>query len=130
MLHAITRCDTVSALYRIGKRKPFNLLHTKREHGMLNLFLNSDSTHEEIQLAGESFLLKLYGRSKCASLDELRYICYKKAFFILPVGNIASNKCRSQTTFVSNISHGAGMEGEVFTANRLGMETRGHPYSN
>ena len=39
----------------------------------MNLFLNSDSTHEEIQRAGESFLLKLYGASKCASL------CYKKA---------------------------------------------------
>ena len=79
VLHVITGCDTVSALCRIGKRKPYNLLHNKGEHGMLNLFLSSDSTHEEIQRAGESFLLKLYGASKCASLDELRYICYKKA---------------------------------------------------
>ena len=73
VLHAIKGCDTVSALCRIGKRKPFNPLHNKREYGMMNLFLNSDSTHEEIQRAGESFLLKLYGASKCASL------CYKKA---------------------------------------------------
>ena len=42
--------------------------------------------------------------------------------------HIASNKCRSQTTFVSNISHCAGMDGEVFTANKLGLETRGHTY--
>ena len=56
----IARCDTVSALYRIGKRKPYNVgvLHIKREYGMLNLFLNSDSTHKEIQRAGESFLLE------------------------------------------------------------------------
>ena len=79
VLHAISGCDTVSAIYRIGKCKSFNLLHNKREYGMLNLFLNSDSTHEGIQRAGESFLLKLYGASKCASLDELRNICYKKA---------------------------------------------------
>ena len=39
----------VSAQYRIGKLEPFNLLHNKREYGMLNLFLNSGSTHEEIQ---------------------------------------------------------------------------------
>ena len=30
VLHAITGCDTVSVLYRIGKRKPFNLLHNKK----------------------------------------------------------------------------------------------------
>ena len=71
VLHAISGCDTVSVIYRIGKCKPFN----KREYGMLNLFLNSDSTHEGIQRAGECFLLKLYGASKCASLDELRNIC-------------------------------------------------------
>ena len=34
VLHAITGCDRVSALYRIGKRKPFNLLHNKSEYGM------------------------------------------------------------------------------------------------
>ena len=28
VLHAIAGCDTVSALYRMVKRKPFNLLHT------------------------------------------------------------------------------------------------------
>ena len=63
VLHAISGCDTVSVIYRIGKCKPFNLLHNKREY----FFLNSDSTHEEIQRAGESFLLKLYGASKCTS---------------------------------------------------------------
>ena len=67
VLHAISGCDTISVIYRIGECKPFNLLHNKREYGMLNLFLNSDSTHEMIQRAGESFLLKLYGASKCTS---------------------------------------------------------------
>ena len=67
---------------------------------MLNLFLNSDSTHEEIQRAGESFLLKLYGVSKCASLDELRYICNKKTFFILPV-NMISCGCKADGCGVS-----------------------------
>ena len=75
VLHAISGCDTVSAIYRI---EPFNLLQNKRDYGMLNLFLNSDSIHEGIQRAGESIFLKQNDASKCASLDGLRNICYKK----------------------------------------------------
>ncbi|KAK3894781.1 hypothetical protein Pcinc_001503 [Petrolisthes cinctipes] len=79
VLHAITGCDTVSALYRQGKRKAFSLVHKNKEYDLLNIFINAESTHQQVQEAGESFLLKLYGASSCASLDEFRYIAYNKA---------------------------------------------------
>ena len=80
VLHAITGCDTVSALYHQGKLKAFNMVHKKHEYGLLNVFNSPNSTHQEVQKAGETFLLRLYGASsKCASLDELRYIAYRKA---------------------------------------------------
>ena len=79
VLHAITGCDTVSALYRQGKRKAFNLVHNNKEYDLLNTFINAESTHQQVQEAGESFLLKLYGASSCASLDVFRYIAYNKA---------------------------------------------------
>ena len=74
VLHAITGCDTVSALYRQGKRKAFNLVHKKKEYDLLDTFINAASTHQQVQQAGESFLLKLYGASSCESLDQFRYI--------------------------------------------------------
>lgn len=77
--HAITGCDTVSALYRQGKRKSFNLVHKKKEYDLLDTFINAASTHQQVQEAGESFFLKLYGASSCESLDQFRYIAYKKA---------------------------------------------------
>ena len=79
VVHAITGCDTVSALYRQGKRKAFNLVHNKKLYDLLNTFINAESTPQQVQEAGESFLLKLYGASSCASLDKFRYIAYKKA---------------------------------------------------
>ena len=54
-------------------------MHNKNEYDLLNTFTNAESTHLQVQEAGESFLLKLYGASSCASLDEFRYIAYKKA---------------------------------------------------
>ena len=77
-LHAITGCDTVSALYNQGKRKAFNLMHSSNEHTSLKVFIDAESTHQQIHQAGEDFLLKLYGGSHCKSLDELRYKAYNK----------------------------------------------------
>ena len=86
-LHAITGCDTVSALYRQGKRKAFNLVHNKKDYGLLHTFSNAASSQQQVQKAGETFLLKLYGASSCESLDQFRYIAYKKAIKKTPLSS-------------------------------------------
>ena len=78
-LHAVTGCDTVSAIYRQGKRKAFNIVHKKKDYDMLDTFTKTGSTHEEVKRAGEQFLLKVYGANNCSSLDEFRCIAYKRA---------------------------------------------------
>lgn len=78
-LHAVTGCDTVSAIYRQGKRKAFNMVHKKRDYDLLDTFTNSGSTHDEVEKAGEGFILKLYGASSFESLDDYRHIAYKRA---------------------------------------------------
>jgi len=46
---------------------------------MFKIFNSPDSSHDEIQKAGETFLLKLYGaRNHWTSLYAYRYIAYKK----------------------------------------------------
>ncbi|XP_072043131.1 acetylcholinesterase-like [Amphiura filiformis] len=43
----LTGCDTVSAIYRRGKRNPFNMVHKKDKDDFLGTFANSTSTHDE-----------------------------------------------------------------------------------
>jgi len=58
-LHAITGCDTMSALFGQGKRKAF-LLSQKDSLNVLDVFENSGSSKDDIARAREQFILKLY----------------------------------------------------------------------
>ncbi len=78
-VHAISGCDTVSAMYRQGKRKAFNIVHTKPDHVLLDTFTNTESTHEAVERAGEQFVLNVYGAQKFKSLNKYRYVAYKRA---------------------------------------------------
>ena len=79
-LHAMTGCDTVSAIYRHGKRKEFNLVHKTQDYDQLNTFIRAKSTHKEVKKAGESLvILKVYGASNFQSLDEYRHVAYNRA---------------------------------------------------
>ena len=78
-VHAMTGCDTVSAIYRQGKRKAFNMVHKNPNNELLDIFMNDKSSHDEIKEAGEKFLLKLYGASSYSSLNEYRHVAYKRA---------------------------------------------------
>lgn len=73
-LHAVTGCDTVSAIYRQGKRKAFNIIHKKQDYELLDTFTKTGSTHDEVKSGGENFFLKLYGASNFESLNEYRHI--------------------------------------------------------
>ena len=80
VIHGISGCDIVSAVYRQCKHKAFNLVHKKHESDMLKILNSPASTHDEIQKAGETFLLKLYDApNHCTSLDAYHYIAYKLA---------------------------------------------------
>lgn len=77
-LHAITGCDTVSALYDVGKMKAVSIIEGRNEWGMLDVFHQPSSSHEEVARVGEQFLLKLYGAVQSTSLDMLRYVLYMR----------------------------------------------------
>ena len=53
-----------------NKRKAFNLVHKNQYYEQLDTFTMSNSTHEEVKKAGESFILKLYAASNFKSLSE------------------------------------------------------------
>lgn len=67
--HAITGCDTTSALKGKGKAMPWKIFtdpkdSDKQYSQAAAVFNNTNSTHDEVAAAGESFIKRLYGCSK------------------------------------------------------------------
>ncbi len=77
-IHAMTGCDTTSAIYKKGKIKGLKVLQNNKElRDGMKIFNKIDATKDSIKAAGEKFILKLYG-SNSKSLDELRYFMYNR----------------------------------------------------
>ena len=76
--HAITGCDTVSAMHNIGKWAPMRELKAQ-DCRFLEVSKSEDASHEEIARAGEEFILKLYRAKKASkTLDDWRHISYSR----------------------------------------------------
>ncbi|GBN34735.1 hypothetical protein AVEN_248097-1 [Araneus ventricosus] len=64
-LHAISGCDTTSGFYRKGKLRAVQLfIHSKYLQDIPEIFNNPKSTYNEIQRAGEMFMIALYSNTK------------------------------------------------------------------
>lgn len=75
--HAVSGCDTTSSLFRKGKVKSLNLLKKEeRLRKTVSVFNDRDATKEQIAVAGETFIIALYGKSANKTLDEHRFYMY------------------------------------------------------
>ena len=71
-IHALTGCDTTSALYEQGKVKALKLAQ-KQDANLcthMDVFLLHSSTCEDVTTAGEQFLHVLYGSGQFATLNK------------------------------------------------------------
>ena len=86
-LHAMTGCDTTSALFRQGKKKAFKLLLKRSDLSKcVDVFNDPSSSECSVTSAGEEFLLALYGAPKTtSSLNKHRYHCFMKAVAKCPI---------------------------------------------
>ena len=55
------------------------MLHKSGYYNFLNIFRNSESSHDEVKRDGEALILRLHGASTYDSLDDYRRIAYKLA---------------------------------------------------
>jgi len=76
VLHAVSGCDTVSAIFNIGKSTAYTAFTQDINLDFLNIFQSENAIQEDISQAGEKLLLTLFKSKKCTSLDKLRYIRY------------------------------------------------------
>lgn len=71
--HAVSGCDTTSAVFGKGKKRAWNVLKESPEmREVAKVFTNPSSLADAVAKAGEKFLLKIYNGGECTSLDELR----------------------------------------------------------
>lgn len=78
-LHAITGCDSTSALAGIGKKKGWQvLLHNEQHQDSLGLLGSQQSLSDDIATQCEAFICDLYPRSRMKphTLNELRYFLF------------------------------------------------------
>ena len=61
-MHAMTGCDTTSSLYKMGKHHAFRLLKSSKQmKKIVSIFMDKNACKEDLERAGEAFLVKLYG---------------------------------------------------------------------
>ncbi len=74
--HAVSGCDTTSAIFSIGKVKHLNALKSsKKTRNSIRVFGEDSSSKEEVVSAGEKYVASFYkGGNKTSSLNELRYL--------------------------------------------------------
>lgn len=83
--HAISGCDTVSAVFGLGKVKAYRmLLHHKYLRQSVSIVGQENSCIPDVINAGEMFLMQLYGKigKQAHSLDNLREIIYMSPNYI------------------------------------------------
>ena len=74
-LHAVTGCDTTSALFRQGKKKIVSVMEKNPTlYSEIDIFYDKNAFQTDIAKVGEKVILALYGApKKIISLDDLRY---------------------------------------------------------
>jgi hypothetical protein len=78
-LHAITGCDTTSALFKKSKVKGLSILEKNKSlRETVAVFSEENADHHAIAAAGEKFLLALYGAKTSQTLDDYRYFYYNR----------------------------------------------------
>ena len=78
-LHAITGCDSTSALAGIGKKKGWQVLLRNEQHqDSLGLLGSQRNLSDDIATQYEAFICDLYARSRMnlRTVDELRYFLF------------------------------------------------------
>lgn len=79
LIHAFGGCDTTSAIQDKGKAAILNLIQNSKEARTLaDLFMDPESSREQIGKAGIRLFVLLYKGKACDSLADLRYNLYMK----------------------------------------------------
>ena len=84
-IHAASGCDTTSAIYGIGKVKPFKLIESSEQYQKsLMLFGDTKSDLNDRNEFGIEFVMKMYTTQNYGSLEKLRYEQFTSFVYVAP----------------------------------------------
>ena len=76
-VHALTGCDTTSALYGHSKVSAFkNIVRSADTKALTDVLITPDAQREDVVAAGIKLLVKVFGGGPSNSLDSMRYSKY------------------------------------------------------
>lgn len=80
--HSFLGCDTTSKPFKKGKAIALKLQNTNPmfKNLLTKVFYKSNSTYQEIEVAGESVMCMIYGGLPSDGIDMLWYKIFKKKF--------------------------------------------------
>lgn len=88
-VHAVTGCDTTSAIFKKGKLNALKLVQKDRPlMEDMHIFTKQGATKAELFAAGEKFLIRLYSGSTSTTLDDLRYFRYNHIVSRQPLNKV------------------------------------------
>ena len=126
--HSVTGCDTVSALFGVGKKKAIDILDQYTDDDSLDVFTNETSSKEQIASVGEKFILKLYGAPKSVDkLDKQRYLSYNKSIrrssltTAFKLESLHPNVTRRILPFTANVSTSAAVDRQHARCYEMGL---------
>jgi hypothetical protein len=79
-LHAVSGCDSTSALYRKGKAHAFKTMLKASSYikEIIAVFTKANASPDEVSRAGEVFLVMMYGGPYGKTLNDLRPVHYQR----------------------------------------------------
>jgi len=76
-VHAISGCDTTSALYGLGKGRAWQrLIGNQDAYEACQILTRSDVLHDDIMSPGLKLMALLYGGKSTVSLNHMRYVMF------------------------------------------------------
>ena len=86
MIHALTGCDTTSALHGHGKASAFwKLVHLAETLSLTDVIASATATPDDVASAGIKLLVLLYGGTMSDTLNSLRFSKYMQKISTSPV---------------------------------------------
>ena len=108
-LHSMTGCDTTSDLYMKGKTKALDVMKSQ-SNSQIYVFTSPRSAHDDVVQHGEDFPLQLYDGGNAKTVDQKRYIMYRRSISKTSLASLFTHERSCQIPPIPGIQYSTKVE--------------------